>query len=264
MRRIILILFTLIILASPAYASELYVNNIKVPSKVISGTTYAPVRDLGYALGVIVDWSHHDQTVILKNNFIDKTEILEPKIRSKKLSLEINGQEIKTNLIKEDGKVYAPVRSVAENLGALVYWDKEVTNILYPSKVPLKTKENTLKEPYLFDIEIFLNQESKLKGSGIQKDTEVYLRFENNLEIYTDKNDYYYKIKDDWHKSIIPIKGVNPRTYITLLKRASLEDPQTIQLTLGDQEIKYHINQSLELSQMIINSSGLKIKITFK
>jgi hypothetical protein len=125
-----------------------------------NGTTYLPVRAVGEALGMSVDWDGENDTVKLDtvaaagklevtgeaSLFKTGTELIEVIYRD--IKIVINGESMiprdVTGVIVEpfiyNGTTFLPIRAVGEALGLTVSWDgeKNIVSLTSPNAVPPK------------------------------------------------------------------------------------------------------------------------------
>ncbi|MDD3364962.1 MAG: N-acetylmuramoyl-L-alanine amidase [Syntrophomonas sp.] len=99
--------------------------NIKVGNKLIAGITienraYAPVRELGEALGSEINWDSNTNTVLIQP---PSTGVTSGKVRIVVSNAVINGLMI-------DNHVFTPVRDLAESLGHQVSWDSATKTVI--------------------------------------------------------------------------------------------------------------------------------------
>ncbi len=99
--------------------------NVRVGNKLITGIVidnraYAPVRELGQALGSQIDWDSNTNTVLVQPLSTVSTA---GKVRIVVSNAIINGVVI-------DNHVFAPVRDLAESLGHQVSWESSSQTVI--------------------------------------------------------------------------------------------------------------------------------------
>lgn len=100
-------------------------NGKAVPILAMDGTTYLPVRALGKALGVTVDWDAATNTVSLGHRRTDLkyTDGIKVYIDGNLIRpTDVNGRPVAP--FAREGTTYLPVRAVAEALKLEVEWDQ--------------------------------------------------------------------------------------------------------------------------------------------
>lgn len=135
MKKIVLIVISTLLLATPLYAAPLihpylpthiFINGeYRASGFIEEGRTYLPLRDIGEALGITVGWNVETQTATLSK---DGTTIVQ-KIGSPYAT--VNGETVGTDapaLVKE-GKTYVPVKFVGQALGAKVVFDYDTRHV---------------------------------------------------------------------------------------------------------------------------------------
>lgn len=108
----------------------IYINDKRFhpePKPIISsGTNLLPIRSIGEALGAQVSWDQASSSITVTKN----KDSVKLKLNSKKAT--VNGQEVTFNaspILYKDA-VFAPIRVVAEGVGASVHYDS-AANALY-------------------------------------------------------------------------------------------------------------------------------------
>lgn len=96
------------------------VGNKFIAAIIIENRAYAPVRELGQALGSQIDWDSNTNTVLVQP---PPTEGAAGKVRIVVSNAAINGVMI-------DNHVFAPVRDLAESLGHQVIWDSATKTVI--------------------------------------------------------------------------------------------------------------------------------------
>ena len=136
----ILIIFSLILMLTTAYADDISVAvngnalTFDVPAQVIDGRTMVPMRAIFAELGAEVTWDDWSQiAVAVKGDTVISVKIGEPsiKVNDSVISLDTAPQII-------DGRTLVPVRAIAEGLGCFVRWD-DAAKTVYISDAPLLT-----------------------------------------------------------------------------------------------------------------------------
>ena len=108
----------------------IYINDKRFhpePKPIISaGTNLLPIRSIGEALGAQVNWDKATSSITV----IKKNKSVKLKLNSKKAT--VNGQEVtmSTSPVLYKDAVFAPIRAVAEGVGATVNYDSKA-NTLY-------------------------------------------------------------------------------------------------------------------------------------
>ncbi|PKM77124.1 MAG: hypothetical protein CVU90_08985 [Firmicutes bacterium HGW-Firmicutes-15] len=87
---------------------------------IIENRAYAPVRELGQALGSQIDWDSNTNTVLVQP---PSTGVTAGKVRIVVSNAVINGVLI-------DNRTFAPVRDLAESLGHQVGWDSSSKTVI--------------------------------------------------------------------------------------------------------------------------------------
>ena len=140
-------------------------NGTFVEPFLIKGTTYLPVRAVGNAVGLSVDWDANTNTVVLKSGgqpvsaSASAISSAGPREASatlvyKDIKITLDGKEITptdaNNIPVEpfviDGTTYLPVRGVASALGLSVGWDGS-TNTVILSTQSYESTTNTVSQP---------------------------------------------------------------------------------------------------------------------
>ena len=135
MKRIIVLMAIIIVIFSGSVSAAPEVT-VKVDGRLIEftdaqpfladGRTHVPTRFIAEQLGATLDWKESTKTVTITKNDINITL----RIGEKKAT--VNGEEKKldTQIFLKDSRTYAPVRFVAETLGAAVAWNSETSTVL--------------------------------------------------------------------------------------------------------------------------------------
>jgi len=135
MKKIVLIIISTLLFTKPLYGSiikhpylptHIFINGeYRATSFVEEGRTYLPLRDIGEALGITVDWNAETQTATLSK---DGTTIVQ-KIGSSYAT--VNGETVSTDSVAhiKEGKTYVPVKFVGQALGAKVVFDYDTRHV---------------------------------------------------------------------------------------------------------------------------------------
>ncbi len=135
-------------------------NGTTVEPFAINGTTYLPVRAVGNAMGLGVDWDQSSNTVLLKTKGETSRPSDEPMKPSapRSVNATLNYSNIKITLdgtpvmpkdtngnviepFSLDGTTYLPVRGIASALGLTVEWEQNTQTVRLTKKGAVQSPE---------------------------------------------------------------------------------------------------------------------------
>lgn len=102
----------------PGYEQQPYIEQ---------GTTMVPVRYVSEELNAEVDWNAETKQVTVTDPVTDQQIVLTVDSTLAK----VNGEEVTLDLpaVVRDGRVFVPLRFIAESLGGEVFWDEETKTV---------------------------------------------------------------------------------------------------------------------------------------
>lgn len=124
-----------------ANGSQSEVVNVKVNGRAVDfpdakpfiadNRTHVPTRFIAEHLGAKVEWENNSRTVtILKDPDLMTKRIIKYTIGERRIYVNNGEKSIDTGTFIESNRSYAPVRIVAETLGAIVKWEEDTKTVL--------------------------------------------------------------------------------------------------------------------------------------
>lgn len=188
------------------------VNGKQVYPVLYGGTTYVPIRAIGYLLGLKVDWDQATRTVLLdKPSYGEAADIKTAKPDSPKktgteaikptidpgITVKYNGeaQTMKTATgavvypMIDGGTTYLPIRAVSNMLGLEVDWEQATQTVKLTNSA--KTVIVTSKGSVTIDLNDVINNNwspiwDQLATIGIAPDGEIMLELAHKAKEYKD------------------------------------------------------------------------------
>ncbi|NSL50651.1 cell wall hydrolase [Calidifontibacillus erzurumensis] len=151
---------------------QLYVNDqlvsLQEPLFVENERVFVPVRFVGEQLGAAVEWKREKQTVLIRSPIEDQVQFY---VQSRRITL--NGSEYIMDVepIIRNGRMYLPIRHVAEMLHLQVKWLKN-SQIIYLQSYPLYEVQPgdtllSISNKFQLSVEL-LKERNQLTGNSIE------------------------------------------------------------------------------------------------
>ncbi len=138
---------------------------------IINGTSYFPVRTIGYALNCKTEWIADTKSIILTSqgkeagdDTFEQGSGTAEAIFDDEISLTADGKNVNTSIAIVDNRSYVPIKTVAEAMGKRAAWDEDTRTIqiVDPQTVVV---DDDIKDYYVYDLPEIKTQEDYLVGN---------------------------------------------------------------------------------------------------